>query len=80
VLIRAATAVDTSSAPAASTADVGAAAAVLAELIVEATFAKSVAAAVTYSGSANTKDIPTSERRGDHLRIADQQRPELTRR
>jgi len=39
--------VDTSSAPAASTADVGAAATALAELIVEATFAKSKAATVT---------------------------------
>jgi hypothetical protein len=72
--------VDTSSAPAASTPVVGATAIALAELIVEATLAKSVAAAVTYSGSANTKDIPTSERRGDRPRIADQQRPDSTRR
>ena len=61
---------DTSSAPAASTADVGAAAAVLAELIEDTTFAKSEAAAVTYSGTETTKDIPTSERRGDRPRIA----------
>ncbi|OBF43149.1 hypothetical protein A5787_15040 [Mycobacterium sp. 852002-50816_SCH5313054-b] len=64
-------AADTSSLAAAATADVGTAAAALAALIVEPTLAKSEAAAVTYSGTATTKDIPTSERRGDRPTVAD---------
>src|ERR1700677_2006254 len=51
-------AADTSSAPAARTPVVGAAAAALAALIVDPIFAKSEAAAVTNSGAAITKDIP----------------------
>jgi hypothetical protein len=48
---------DTSSAPAASTPDVGVIATAFAALIEDATFAKSEAAAARYSGAAITYDI-----------------------
>ena len=48
---------DTTSAPAAGTLEVGPSAAELAELIAEPIFAKSDAAAATYSGEALTNDI-----------------------
>jgi hypothetical protein len=51
---------ETSSAPAESTATVGAAAAAFAELIDQPMFAKSDAADVKNSGAAITYDIPTS--------------------
>ena len=47
---------DTSSAPAASTVEVGPSAVELAELIVEPIFERSVAAAATYSGAATMYD------------------------
>src|SRR6201997_5951384 len=49
---------DTSSAPAGSTLDAGTNAAELASLIEDPMFARSVAAAATYSGAAITYDIP----------------------
>src|ERR1700730_8150965 len=56
--------VDTAAGPAAGTLDFGPTAAELAELIADPIFAKSDAAAATYSGDALTNDIRTS--RPDH--------------